>query len=403
VDFPTLFFVEASLLFLLSLTMLASSVGQSGQSANYWFAASNFCGGTGLLLHCLNPNWPLPVSVVLSNLLLFFELTFMNKAMAEFVGRGRRVWLYLLGLSVVMAVAVFRYTLLPEQHSLRIVFISVVAASTAICSATLLFRSLRDGMRISTVAMGILFCLYATTNTVRLFTIWRVPQQNFIHIWFDRTIIDGLAFGFLWMTNARLRASLEHLAGTDALTGTLNRRAIERQTERVFNPSRRRNDSVAVLMLDIDHFKALNDTHGHHAGDVALTTFAKTVFTNVRRADLAARYGGEEFVVLMPNTSTDEAFVVAEKIRAAVAATEVELSERARVRLTVSVGVAAYPEDTDSAAELFGLADEALYEAKRMGRDQTCLASRARPSMVQDARVTNSESSAGARHHRSSE
>ncbi len=201
----------------------------------------------------------------------------------------------------------------------------------------------------------------------------------------------------------RFLAVVQRQASVDDLTGLYNHRFLIDSLGQQVALAERLGTSLAILMLDIDHFKALNDTHGHHAGDVALTTFAKTVFTNVRRADLAARYGGEEFVVLMPNTSTDEAFVVAEKIRAAVAATEVELSERARVRLTVSVGVAAYPEDTDSAAELFGLADEALYEAKRMGRDQTCLASRARPSMVQDARVTNSESSAGARHHRSSE
>jgi diguanylate cyclase (GGDEF)-like protein len=367
VDFTTLFFVEASLLFLLGLTMLASSIGQTEPSGNYWFAASNFCGGTGLLLHCLNPNWPVAVSVVVSNLLLFLELTFINKAMAEFVGLGRRVWLYLLGLSVVITVLVFRYTLLPEQHSLRIVFISVVAASTTICSATLMFRSLRDGMRISTIAMGILFCLYATTNTVRLFTIWRVPQQNFVHIWFDRTIIDGLAFGFLWMTSARLRNRLETLAGTDALTGTLNRRAIKRKTARVFDPSRRRHDSIAALMLDIDHFKQINDNYGHLAGDLALCAVADCLRNTMRAGDLIARLGGDEFLVIMPNTDATSAELAADRVHAQLAELHIPCDSGV-FGLQASIGITSINSGNLTLEDLLKLGDRALYVAKASSR-----------------------------------
>ncbi len=201
----------------------------------------------------------------------------------------------------------------------------------------------------------------------------------------------------------RFLAVVQRQASIDDLTGLYNHRFLINSLGQQVALAERLGTSLAILMLDIDHFKALNDTHGHHAGDLALTTFARTVVSNVRRADLAARYGGEEFVVLMPNTSAAEAFLVAEKIRAAVAATEVELPELGAVRLTVSVGVAAYPENTKTATELFGLADDALYEAKREGRDRTCMTSRGRPSMVQDARVTNRESSIRARHHRPSE
>lgn len=366
-DFTTLFFVEASILFLLGLTMLASSIGQSEPNGNYWFAASNFCGGTGLLLHCLNPDWSVAVSVVVSNLLLFLELTFMNKAMAEFVGLGRRVWLYLLGLSVVVTVAVYRYTLLPEQHSLRIVFISVIAASTAISSATLMFRSLRDGMRISTVAMGVLFCLYATTNTVRLFTIWKVPQQNFIHIWFDRMIIDGLAFGFLWMTSARLRHSLETLAGTDALTGTLNRRAIERKSKRVFDPSRRRHDSISALMLDVDRFKEINDNYGHLAGDLALCAIADCLRNTMRSGDLIARLGGDEFLVIMPNTGAAAAELAADRVHAHLAALRVAC-DNGEFGVQASIGVTSIDSSKLTLEDLLKLGDRALYVAKASRR-----------------------------------
>jgi diguanylate cyclase (GGDEF)-like protein len=208
----------------------------------------------------------------------------------------------------------------------------------------------------------------------------------------------------------RFLAVVQHQASVDDLTGLYNHRFLIDSLGQQVALAERLGTPLAILMLDIDHFKALNDTHGHHAGDLALSTFAQTVIGNVRRADLVARYGGEEFVVLMPNTSATDAFQVAEKIRLAVAATAVELPARPPVRLTVSVGVAAYPGDTDDVAELFGLADDALYEAKRTGRDRTCMAAvarpgrspRATPSMIQDAQVDQSESNAGAGSRRSS-
>jgi diguanylate cyclase (GGDEF)-like protein len=204
----------------------------------------------------------------------------------------------------------------------------------------------------------------------------------------------------------RFLAVVQRQASVDDLTGLYNHRFLIDSLSQHAALAERLGTSLAILMLDIDHFKALNDTHGHHAGDLALIAFAQKVLANVRRADLAARYGGEEFVVLMPNTSAREAFHVAEKIRLAVAATDVELVDRPPVRVTVSVGVAAYPEDTGSASELFSLADGALYEAKRAGRDRTCTAAaspRAATAMLHDAQVNQSESNAGARSRRSPE
>jgi diguanylate cyclase (GGDEF)-like protein len=201
----------------------------------------------------------------------------------------------------------------------------------------------------------------------------------------------------------RFLAVVQRQASVDDLTGLYNHRFLIDSLAQQVALAERLGTPLTILMLDIDHFKALNDTHGHHAGDLALITFAQTVLGSVRRADLAARYGGEEFVVLMPNTSAREAFGVAEKIRLAVAATNVELPDRPPVRVTVSVGVAAYPEDTSAASELFALADGALYQAKRTGRDRTCMAStsRAAPAMLHDAQVNQSESNAGARSRRS--
>jgi len=173
----------------------------------------------------------------------------------------------------------------------------------------------------------------------------------------------------------RFLAVVQRQASIDDLTGLYNHRFLVDYLGQQVALAERLNAPLAILMLDIDHFKSLNDTHGHQAGDTALAAFAQTLVNSVRGSDLAARYGGEEFAVVMYNTTADEARLVAEKIRTAVTQATIELPDQQRLSLSVSIGGAAFPEDTDSAKELLALADEALYKAKRSGRDRTCMSS----------------------------
>jgi diguanylate cyclase (GGDEF)-like protein len=170
-------------------------------------------------------------------------------------------------------------------------------------------------------------------------------------------------------------AAVQRQASVDDLTGLHNHRFFVDYLGQQVAIAERLNTPLAVLMLDIDHFKLLNDTHGHQAGDAALAAFADTLRRSVRRSDLAARYGGEEFAVVMTNTSVKQARVVAEKIRHAVAETTVFVdSKHPDLSITVSVGGASFPEDTADAGELLRLADEALYHSKRAGRDRVTMA-----------------------------
>ncbi|HEX6539426.1 MAG TPA: diguanylate cyclase [Candidatus Dormibacteraeota bacterium] len=173
----------------------------------------------------------------------------------------------------------------------------------------------------------------------------------------------------------RFLAMVQRQASTDDLTGLYNHRFLVDYLGQQVALAERLNAPLAVLMLDIDHFKELNDAHGHQAGDTALAIFAQTLLHSVRTSDLAARYGGEEFAVVMYNTGASDARLVAEKIRNAVSQTVIELPDHSRLQVTVSIGGAAFPEDTGSARELLALADEALYRAKRGGRDRTCMVS----------------------------
>jgi diguanylate cyclase (GGDEF)-like protein len=173
----------------------------------------------------------------------------------------------------------------------------------------------------------------------------------------------------------RHAAELERTATTDPLTGLGNRRAFDSQLEAESARVHRYGTSLALLMIDIDSFKHINDSHGHPTGDVVLKGIASLIEENVRETDLALRYGGDEFALLLPGISKTEAFAVAEKLRITVAGMSfADAADPGRkVRVTVSVGVAAANGTPLTAQSLFEAADSALYHAKQDGKDRVQL------------------------------
>lgn len=164
-------------------------------------------------------------------------------------------------------------------------------------------------------------------------------------------------------------AELASMAVTDSLTQLHNRRHFIERAEQDFARAKRAGTPLGLLMLDVDHFKRINDTWGHQEGDRVLREVAHKVRASVRQGDVVARWGGEEFVVLLPNTDFAACARVAEKVRQAVE--ELEL-EGASLRVTVSVGAGGYPAPgVDSLAALLEVADQALYRAKQGGRNRT--------------------------------
>lgn len=239
-------------------------------------------------------------------------------------------------------------------------------------------------------------------GTSYYFTTHRVPQTSwtlvmavptsYLYIavsgashWVPWVILAGLAvfLGFaVWLTSRVLaqrrrlteaNERLARLARTDALTGLFNRRYINEQLAVMCAAARRHEFPVAVLMVDVDHFKRLNDTFGHSAGDEALRHVADKLASALRAEDLAGRWGGEEFVIVLPHTDDDPAVVVAERLRDAVAAAPVALGTGGDlVGLSISIGVASRAGDLPDT--LIHRADLALYEAKRSGRNRVCVA-----------------------------
>jgi diguanylate cyclase (GGDEF)-like protein len=169
------------------------------------------------------------------------------------------------------------------------------------------------------------------------------------------------------VVETRVLVQSEEFAHIDELTGLHNRRFLNTQLSKELDRSRRNKTPFSLLLIDVDFFKRYNDTYGHLAGDCALRHVATQLRKAARNMDHVTRYGGEEFVVMLPQTSKDEAFQVAERHRLAVAGANFEHGS-----LTVSIGVSTFPDDADHEADLIFRADFALYEAKRSGRNKVC-------------------------------
>jgi two-component system, cell cycle response regulator len=169
------------------------------------------------------------------------------------------------------------------------------------------------------------------------------------------------------------RRDLEALSATDDLTGLLNHRALQQRLRDEFARAQRYNEPLAVLMIDIDQFKEINDHHGHLFGDHVLTEVAGILRESVREVDVCARYGGDEFMVLLPQTHFSGSLTVADRIWRTVSTREFK-DGKSSAHATVSVGISFFPNKNVATVEqLADLADQALYQAKREGRNRICL------------------------------
>lgn len=163
------------------------------------------------------------------------------------------------------------------------------------------------------------------------------------------------------------------MAVTDAVTNLYNRHFLDTHLENVFSPQNDKQANLSMLMLDIDHFKKVNDTYGHTSGDEVLEEFSRRITGNIRSIDLAARYGGEEFIVVMPETDSDFALFIAERLRRTISDEPFVISgSETPISVTVSIGVSIVSEGCDSKEKLFSEADKGLYRAKETGRNKVC-------------------------------
>jgi two-component system, cell cycle response regulator len=183
-------------------------------------------------------------------------------------------------------------------------------------------------------------------------------------------LVEFAAHASLSLSNAWLMSEIERLARIDELTGLANRRSFEESLAKEVARAARSGEPLSVVMFDVDHFKRLNDTHGHQRGDAVLRLMGQVLAESVRKVDIPARYGGEEFVLVLPNCPTENAVILADQVRRAITVSSGHLA------VTVSAGVATMPVHALAGEELMRAADEVLYESKHAGRDRVTVSRR---------------------------
>jgi diguanylate cyclase (GGDEF)-like protein/PAS domain S-box-containing protein len=206
-----------------------------------------------------------------------------------------------------------------------------------------------------------------TLGIVHLQATDETPQLDASELSFKTTFAAQVG---LSIANIRLREALRTQSVRDALTGLYNRRYLEEVLEREVRRAARAAQSLGILMIDLDHFKAFNDTYGHDAGDAVLRETGTSLSRGIRAEDFVCRFGGEEFVVILPTANLEAACARAERLRLKMRELTILHQGKSMGMLTVSIGVAVFPDHGMSPKELMASADAALYEAKRRGRDQ---------------------------------
>jgi diguanylate cyclase (GGDEF)-like protein len=317
------------------------------------------------------------LSIVLSNGLLITSYAGTTCALRLLLGvPQRRTLLAAIGLTVWLGIAWFG--VVQPDYRMRVYIAAVMVACYSILLSWPLRPALRPGgstaqrvmvmVILAAVVAWILRLHELSTGTGVVPGLLVATPGNVANLIYSAIEPVFASIGFLLMFNEAAQADLRRMARTDPLTGTLNRLALDEQAQRLFAQGGHA-PGMAVLMLDADHFKAINDRHGHAGGDRVLASLAHGIGTRLRPDDVLGRVGGEEFVVLLPRTGLAEAIALAEDLRTHVAAQPLHLDGQAQP-ITVSIGVALSEPADRGADAVIGRADRALYEAKRAGRNR---------------------------------
>lgn len=281
-----------------------------------------------------------------------------------------------------------------NEYAWRLLFNLGMTAALLFWLSGSLWRFRETGVTSAARMSMLVFGLGALAILSRLYDLYFGTQVDALTADFGRTAaLLGFALipcfgtiGFLLMHVGRASAQLEKLADTDPLTGAHNRRSLETLGRKALSSAKRHRQSLSVLMIDADHFKRINDQHGHEAGDKALVGIMSTLSNTLRDEDIIGRVGGEEFVVVLPATDDQGAIDVGERVRRAIEAASIDLNDMS-LSLTVSIGSATTSGAASALDELIRLADQALYEAKTQGRNR--LVHRASPNAAPSLDTNN--------------
>ncbi len=316
--------------------------------------------------------WPQELGRWIGNGFVLVAFTLLHVGCRRFFGQssaGRRLGI---GIALTM-LALAWFTVVDPSYRLRVAIVAAAVAALHFAALVFLWRHGNRNFPVRMVQATLV--AHICVLLVRVQTVLSTTQvgdlmeastvQNFYLGAYVLSVLL-LCIGAVLMATDRVRTELEHMATHDFLTSTLNGRAILSYCAYEHERSVRYGQPFSLMMIDLDHFKAVNDTHGHQHGDRVLVHFSERTKSALRRADRLGRYGGEEFLVLLPNTVSEAALLVAQRIRSGLATGH-------PLDCKVSIGVTSWRGPDDSLDVMLGRADAALYQAKAQGRDQTCV------------------------------
>ena len=377
-DYRTMLFMTGLLAVALSFLLLTISARIASLNGLICWVSANLFIGVGILIFIFEMI-PLNIRALAGGLCIVFGLGLYFVAIKAFeqFKLAPDIIKKILSAIVLINLAV---TLFSSNEYLSIMLNTALCVVLSIMSAVILLKKHKAQKKlIEHLFTGLFFCIFASLTFYRLF-IFSLNQVNPIqHLseWTQNEItflacmltVLAINFGFIGMVNVRLAEQLTHAAGHDWLTGVMNRGRLEQTAELIKNSSIRFGQTQAMLLMDLDRFKTINDTYGHLFGDRVINIFAELVSKSIRNVDILGRYGGEEFCILMPNTNEKEAFIMAQRIREKYEATHIFI-KNTQIQCTVSIGVCDSSYVGNDFRKMFDAADKALYTAKSAGRNK---------------------------------
>lgn len=337
-----------------------------------WLWASLMATATAFLLlgRDVLPDW---LSIIVGNLTLILTSILMYLGLRRYVGGSDKTPTLWIVSSLVLYVLWFGwFTYVEPQVVMRVAAMCVYTIVVSILSLRLLFFRVSNtaGRNVMAAAMGLivltrlyrLLALLIENHTAADLLQPSAPQMVLLGA--AVVTIPLLTIGSIMLASERLRERLEYMSRYDELTGCLNKATGVLEAEREIARARRRKQPLSLMIIDIDHFKQINDTAGHLAGDRVLCDFANRVQKVLRQTDQFSRFGGDEFVVVLPDTDLDQARRAGERIHAAG-------REQGAEGWTCSIGLTQWGGESESLDTLLSRADTGLYKAKDLGRNQT--------------------------------
>ncbi|MDE1175268.1 MAG: GGDEF domain-containing protein [Edaphobacter sp.] len=363
-------------LVLFTLLTFANSWHYKGMKGVNWFCGYSLFVLIGAIAVALRGHIPNSISILAGTIPVAVGYASLCLCLKDFFDRP--TWhVYIHGtLLFLMTIAMVEYGVLHPDTARRLVVYSIILFFQQLYLAALLLQNRNPSLNIPAVCMLLMVCGLALSNLVRVIgvTLHGAPrdylQAGPFLAWLviiNSCLQGGIMIAYVWMTAAMLRGKLEVQASTDPLTGALNRRGIELAAEQRILACRRDHQPLSAVVIDLDDFKHVNDTYGHHCGDATLIAVAACLQRGIRPRDILARIGGDEFAILLPNTPHNEALEITERLRTAVAATDI-IYGQTRTRVTASFGLAQLETSEENWEQLFLNCDKILYDEKRSER-----------------------------------